>query len=390
MNLTTFDFETVIDRLGTGSSKWSRYASDVTPMWVADMDFSPDPGIISAIRERLDHPMLGYGIPTDDLRGTIVNAMLRDYGWSIEPEALVFLPGVEPGFNMALRAFLSPGDGVVLETPVYKPLLDAPGFWQLRRLDVPLQPDGQGRWRPDPAQLERAAARAKSLLLCNPQNPTGRVMTRHEIEGLADTCLRNNLIVISDEIHCGLTLDSREHVPIASLSPEIGKRTITLMAASKIWNIAGLKAAFAIVPDAEMRAKFAAARSGLVDSVNILGLAAMKYAYANGEQWRKAVVRQLAKNRDTLQSVFMQAMPEACMYPAEGSFLGWADFGRYDLPTAPQKFFIENARVALSDGAEFGAGYENWVRINFGCPPAILLDCLDRMAMAIRRVNRHN
>lgn len=388
--MTTFDFETVIDRLGTGSSKWSRYASDVTPMWVADMDFSPDPGIIAAIRERLDHPMLGYGIPTDDLRGTIVNAMLRDYGWSIEPEALVFLPGVEPGFNMALRAFLSPGDGVVLETPVYKPLLDAPGFWQLRRLDVPLQPDGQGRWRPDPAQLERAAARAKSLLLCNPQNPTGRVMTRHEIEGLADTCLRNNLIVISDEIHCGLTLDSREHVPIASLSPEIGKRTITLMAASKIWNIAGLKAAFAIVPDAELRAKFAAARSGLVDSVNILGLAAMKYAYANGEQWRMAVVRQLAKNRDTLQSVFMQAMPEACMYPAEGSFLGWADFGRYDLPTPPQKFFTENARVALSDGSEFGAGYENWVRINFGCPPAILLDSLDRMAKAIRLVNRHN
>ena len=388
--MTTFDFETVIDRLGTGSSKWSRYASDVTPMWVADMDFSPDPGIIAAIRERLDHPMLGYGIPTDDLRGTIVNAMFRNYGWSIEPEELVFLPGVEPGFNMALRAFLSPGDGVVLETPVYKPLLDAPGFWQLRRLDVPLQPDGQGRWRSDPARLERAASRAKSVLLCNPQNPTGRVMTRHEIEGLADTCLKYNLFVISDEIHCGLTLDGREHVPIASLSPEIGKKSITLMAASKIWNIAGLKAAFAIVPDAEMRSKFAASRTGLVDSVNVLGLAAMKYAYDNGEQWRKAVVLQLARNRDMLRSVFKQAMPEARMHPAEGSYLGWADFGRYDLPNTPQKFFLENAKVALSDGAEFGAGYENWVRINFGCPPALLRDCLDRMEMAIRRVNRDN
>ncbi len=380
------DFETVIERLGTGSSKWSRYAPDVTPMWVADMDFAPDPGIIAAIRERLDHPMLGYGIPTDDLRGTLVDAMFRDYGWSIEPEALVFLPGVEPGFNMALRAFLEPGDGVILETPVYKPLLDAPDFWQLRRLDVPLQPDGQGRWRSEPAQLERAAIQANALLLCNPQNPTGRVMTRSEIEDLADTCLRNNLVVISDEIHCGLTLDGREHVPIASLSREIESKTITLMAASKIWNIAGLKAAFAIIPEAEMRTQFVAARSGMVDSVNILGLVAMKYAYANGEKWRKAVILQLEKNRDLLRSFVGKLMPETRMFPVEGSYLGWADFGRYDLPTPPHKFFLENAKVALSDGADFSAGYENWVRMNFGCPPAILRGSLDRMAKAVDRI----
>ncbi|MDE0306767.1 MAG: PatB family C-S lyase [Albidovulum sp.] len=386
----TFDFETVIERLGTGSSKWSRYAPDVTPMWVADMDFPPDPGIIAAIRERLDHPMLGYGIPTDDLRDTLVNAMLRDHGWSIEPDALVFLPGVEPGFNMALRAFLEPGDGVVLETPVYRPLLVAPEFWRLRRVDVPLQPDGQGRWSSDPAHLERAAARAKALLLCNPQNPTGRVMTRSEIEGLAEICLRNDLVVISDEIHCGLALDGREHVPIASLSSEIGKKTITLMAASKTWNIAGLKAAFAIVPDAEIRSQFAAARSGLVDSVNILGLVAMKYAFANGEKWRKAVTLQLAKNRDLLQSVVRRVLPEARMFPAEGSFLGWADFGRYDLSASPHKFFLENARVALSDGAEFGVGYEDWARINFGCPPAILRDSLERMEKAVKGINQRN
>lgn len=381
------DFETVIDRLGTGSSKWSRYAPDVTPMWVADMDFVPDPGIIAAIRERLDHPMLGYGVPTDDLRGTLVDAMFRDYGWSVEPDALVFLPGVEPGFNMALRAFLEPGDGVILETPVYKPLLDAPDFWQLRRLDVPLQPDGQGRWRSEPAQLERAAVQANALLLCNPQNPTGRVMTRSEIEDLADTCLRNNLVVISDEIHCGLTLDGREHVPIASLSREIENKTITLMAASKIWNIAGLKAAFAIIPEAEMRSQFVAARSGMVDSVNILGLVAMKYAYANGEKWRKAVILQLEKNRDLLRSFVGKLMPETRMFPVEGSYLGWADFGRYDLPTPPHKFFLENAKVALSDGADFGAGYENWARMNFGCPPAILRGSLDRMAKAVDRIN---
>ncbi len=382
-----FDFETVIERLGTGSSKWSRYAPDVTPMWVADMDFSPDPGIIAAIRERLDHPMLGYGVPTDDLRGTLVDAMFRDYGWSIEPDELVFLPGVEPGFNMALRAFLKPGNGVVLETPVYRPLLVAPESWQLRRIDVPLQPDGHGRWRSDPAQLERAALTANALLLCNPQNPTGRVMTRSEIEELADTCLRSNLVVISDEIHCGLTLDDREHVPIASLSREIGKKTITLMAASKIWNIAGLKAAFAIVPDAKMRSQFVAARSGMVDSVNILGLVAMKYAYANGEKWRKAVTLQLAKNRDLLQSIVREVMPETRMFPVEGSYLGWLDFGPYNLPTPPHKFFLENAKVALSDGAEFGAGYENWARINFGCPPAILRDSLDRMEKAIDGFN---
>ena len=379
----TFDFETQIERRKTGSSKWSRYAPDITPMWVADMDFAPDPGIIAAIRERLDHPMLGYGVPTDDLRSTLANAMLRDYGWRIEPDDIVFLPGVEPGFNMALRAFLAPNDGVVLETPVYRPLLLAPKFWQLRRLDVPLQPDGSGHWRSDPAQLERAAAQARALLLCNPQNPTGRMMTRIELESLAGTCLRNNLIVISDEIHCGLALDGREHVPIASLSQEIGEQTITLMAASKIWNIAGLKAAFAIIPNPEMRSRFANARSGMVDSVNILGLVAMKYAYANGEKWRKAVTIQLAKNRDLLHSIVRQVMPRARMYPPEGSYLGWVDFDRYDLPTSPQKFFLENAKVALSEGAEFGAEYESWVRINFGCPPAMLRDSLGRMGQAV-------
>lgn len=373
---------TAPNRQGTDSNKWRRYAPDVLPLWVADMDFAADPAITDAIRARLDHGVLGYGRATDDQRDTLVRALKRDHDWTIDPDWLVFLPGVEPGFNMALSAFTTPGGAVMQELPVYSPLRAAPGNWGLSLNAVWQRPDGP-RWTSDQAEMEAAARASDLLLLCNPQNPTGRVYTREELEFRAELCLSQDMILVSDEIHCGLTLDGRRHIPVASLSSEIAARSITLMAASKTWNVPGLKTAFAIVPDAAMRTRFEASKRGMVDSVNILGLAGMAAAYDQCTGWRDAARLRIAANRDLLAQRLATLLPGARMIPAEGSFLAWIDFRALELPCPAAEFFLENARVALSGGAEFGAGLEGWARLNYGCTPELLDQALHRMAQAV-------
>lgn len=373
---------TAPDRRDSDCNKWRRYGAEVLPLWVADMDFAADPAIIDAVRARLDHPVLGYGSATGTLRETLVAAMERDFGWRIEPHWLVFLPGVEPGFNTALHAFTRPGDGLLQELPVYKPLRAAAANWGLTLNDV-WQVPSEGSWHTDTDALATGAAKSSAYILCNPQNPTGRVYTRAELELRAELCLRHDLTLISDEIHCGLTLDGRTHVPIASLSPDIADRSITLMAASKTWNIAGLKAAFAIVPNAGRRAAMEAAKLGMVDSVNVLGLAAMGAAYEKAGAWRDAVRQQLTANRDLLADLLARQLPEARCIPAEGSFLAWIDFTALYLPAPAAEFFLESGRVALSAGTDFGRGLEHWARLNFGCTPETLTLAVDRMAAAV-------
>ncbi|WP_226629144.1 MalY/PatB family protein [Alloyangia pacifica] len=375
---------TAPDRRGTDSNKWRRYPADVLPLWVADMDFAADPRITEAIRARLDHGVLGYGRATDAQREVLVAAMQRDHGWQIEPEWLVFLPGVEGGFNMALSAFTSPGGGVMQELPVYAPLRAAPGHWGLTLHEIWQRPDAAGHWSSDTAKLDAAARASDALLLCNPQNPTGRVYTRAELEFRAELCLRHDMVLISDEIHCGLVLDGREHIPAASLSPEIAARSVTLMAASKTWNVPGLKTAFAIIPDAAMRARFEASKRGMVDSVNVLGLAGMSAAYAHCTDWRDAVRARLAANRDLLAARLPELIPGATMRPAEAGFLAWIDFRALELPTPAAEFFLDRARVALSGGSDFGSGLEGWARLNYGCTPEVLDEALQRMAQAVR------
>ncbi|UIY29035.1 aminotransferase class I/II-fold pyridoxal phosphate-dependent enzyme [Neorhizobium galegae] len=253
------DFDAVHERRGTGSSKWSKYPDDVLPMWVADMDFPAAPEIVDAIRNRLEHPMLGYGVARDELRARIVSDMQEKYGWTVSPDEIVFLPGVVPGFNMALHAMLKPGDGVLVQPPVYRPILEAPADWNLVRREAPLLPTAEGHVM-DTDVLAAELAKSKALLFCNPQNPTGKVFTAEELKTIADLCRQNDTLIISDEIHCDLLFDGRRHVPIASISEDAANRTITLMAASKTYNIAGLKTAFAIVGNKTIREKFNQAR----------------------------------------------------------------------------------------------------------------------------------
>jgi cystathionine beta-lyase len=298
-----FDFDTLPDRSGTWSLKWDRFAGrDVIPMWVADMDFRSAPAVVDALRARVEHGVFGYVEPGPELTGAIIDRLEANHGWRPDPSWFIWLPGLVSGLNIVSRAIGAPGDDVLTAVPVYPPFLSAPVWSDRGCVRVPLD-CVDGVWRFPPAALEAAITpRSRLLLLCNPHNPVGRAWTAEELGALAEVCLRHDLIVCSDEIHSGLVLDpDRRHVPFAALSPEIASRTVTLMAASKTFNLPGLGTAFAIVPDPGLRRRIAAVMRGIVHRPMTIGMWATLAAYRDGEPWRHALLRVLRANRDTVE-----------------------------------------------------------------------------------------
>ena len=380
----TYDFDRLIDRRGTHSDKWQKYGPDVLPLWIADMDFqSPEP-VIRALRERVEHGVFGYlAFEQPEFHELFADRLLKRYNWRVSPDAVVLIPGVIPGFNVAGRVLAVPGDGLILQTPVYPPILRAASSIGLTREEAPLARRPDGSYAPDvDAFVAAIRERTRFFLLCNPHNPVGRVFSRDELTRLAEVCLRRGLAIVADEIHCELTLDGQRHTPIASLAPEISERTITLMAPSKTFNLAGLKCSVAIIPNAALREKFVAGRVDLVQTVNVLGYAAAFAAYRDGQPWLDELLRYLEANRDFVVEYVRARLPGVAVAPPEATYLAWLDC-RNAGPAAPDPFtfFLEKARVALSDGALFGAG--GFVRLNFGCPRSILTEALDRMSLAL-------
>jgi len=250
----SFDFDTVIDRRNTSSLKWELYQNrDILPMWVADMDFAAPPAVLTAMQERVDHGVLAYSVPPQALVEAVIERMERLYHWQVEPHWIVWLPGMVVALNLACRCVGDPGDDVLTFTPIYPPFLSAPTFSDRTLLRVPLGHDGE-RAVMDLERLEAAMTpRTRVLQFCNPHNPVGRAFTRDEIQGLAEICLKHEVVICSDEIHCDLILDEgRTHIPTATLSPDIAARTITLMSPSKTFNIPGLNCAYAIIPDIKL------------------------------------------------------------------------------------------------------------------------------------------
>ncbi|WP_341957872.1 MalY/PatB family protein [Pseudomonas sp. RC10] len=378
------DLNSVYQRLNTGSKKWSQYPEDVLPMWVADMDFPVAEPIVQALKNRLEHPLLGYSVAQDSLRQTLVAHLARHYDWVIQPEDLVFLPGVEPGVNMALNTLVPAGSGVLVQTPNYSPLLHAPANWKLPRVDLPLHVDANGQYPTDIAALNNALLQSRALLLSNPHNPLGKVFERDELRAIGEACVQHDVLIISDEIHADILFDGRRHTPIASLSPEIAARSVTLMSASKAWNIAGMKTAFAVVQNAELRERFNAGRLGLVDSVNALGLEATQAAYRDGAEWLAQVNAYLQDNRDYLAHALETRFPGIRMHLPQSTYLAWLDCSALDIQH-PQQFFLNEAKVALSCGLEFGDDCGQFVRLNFGCPRPMLEDALARMERSLQR-----
>ena len=381
----SFDFDRLVDRRGSDSNKWRKFPPDVLPLWVADMDFPSPPAVVQALRARVEQGFFGYLMEKPELHDAVAERVTKRYGWRVSPEAVVPLPGVIAGFNLALRALTSPGEGLLVQTPVYPPILRAAGNHGLRRDEHALTRGADGRYTVDlDAFATTLRERTRAFLLCNPHNPVGRVFTRAELEGLAAACARRDLWIIADEIHCDLLLDGRQHVPIATLAPEIEQRTITLMAPSKTFNLPGLKCAVAIVPNATLRERLAAAVADLVPKINVLGHTAAVAAYREGDPWLEALLRYLEATRDFLVKEIPRRLPGVTLAPAEATYLAWLDCRGARIPGSdPYTFFLERAKVALNDGRLFGPGGEGFVRLNFGAPRALLAEGLERMARAL-------
>jgi cystathionine beta-lyase len=356
----------------------------VLPLWVADMDFrSPEP-VVRALHERVEHGVFGYGGDPPGLREVIVERLQSLYSWRVSPEDLIFLPGVVTGFNLATHAVTSPGDGLLVQTPVYFPMLRVADEVGLTNDEMELTRRADGVYEVDFDLMEQTIGdRTRIFLLCNPHNPVGRVFRRDELERMAEICLRHQIVICSDEIHGDLILSGHRHLPIASLSPEIADQTITLMAPSKSYNIPGLKCSVAIVQNRELREKLQRTYRGLVHGVNILGYTAALAAYRDGQPWLDEVLRYVEANLDFLMQYVEEHLPGISMSRPEGTYLAWLSCHEAELPCNPHEFFLQEARVALNDGAVFGRGGEGFVRLNFACPRSLLAEALDRMKAAL-------
>lgn len=383
-----FDFDTAPERRGTDSQKWQKYAGrDVLPLWVADMDFMSPPAVIAAVQARAAHGVFGYARPVKSSVDAFVNALAARYGWRIDPEWIVWLPGLVVGLNVTAQAFAGPGDEVLTVTPVYPPFMSAPKNSGRISVQVPLLLNvAAQRWEIDWAALEKAITpRTKLFILCNPHNPVARVWRRDELVRLGEFCTRHNLVLCSDEIHCDLILDDLPHVPTALLGAEIANRTVTLMAPSKTYNMPGLGLSLAIIPDAKLRAQFVRATAGIVAEVNTLAYTACAAAYRDSELWRQELLQYLRGNRDVLLDFVRRELPGVRVEaPIEATYLAWLNVSALKLADPVAHF--ESNGVGLSEGAFFGMPRGSHVRLNFGCTRATLTEALARMkrALAVR------
>jgi cystathionine beta-lyase len=382
-----YNFDEMIDRRNTDSSKWKWYPPDVLPMWVADMDFRAPEPVLARLREIVDHGVFGYEFPPPEWFGFVCERMEKLYGWKITPEMVITTPGVVSGFNVAARAVCEPGEALLMQPPVYFPFLQVHERVGAQRQYAPLLEHAHGhelRYSIDFGAFEAAITPATRLfLLCHPHNPTGQVFTRDELARMAEICLRHNVTICSDEIHSELLLRGAGHVPTAMISPEVEQQTITLVAPSKTFNLAGLFCSFAIIPNPELRARYKKVCEEQILHSNSFGIAAAKAAFQHGDEWLAGLRAYLTANRDALVEFVRGQLPGVRTTLPDATYLGWLDCRDLNLQPSPFKFFLEAAKVALADGAMFGPGGEGFVRLNFGCPRATLMEGLERMRAAI-------
>ncbi len=372
------DFDAVIERRGSWSVRWERYPGEVIPLWVADTDFRAPPPVLEAIARRTAHGVLGYSAPPAELRDAVVDRMQRLYGWTVEPDWVVFVSGVVPGLHLAARHLAGPEEHVLLPNPVYHHLKKAPELARRAYTEVPLVLSG-GRWVWDEERLAQAVRpQSRLLMLCNPQNPGGTIFTRAELERLAAFAQVHGLVICSDEIHADILLDEgRPHVPIASVSREASRRTVTLISPNKAFGFPGAGCAFAIIEDARLRQAFSADHHATVHDASVYGYEAALAAYRSCGPWLQAQLAYLRGNRDLVERE-IAATPGLAMAHVEATYLAWIDASALGAAD-PQRLFLDHG-VALSPGSQFGDG--RFVRLNFGTRRKLLAEALARMKTA--------
>ncbi|UCE88042.1 MAG: pyridoxal phosphate-dependent aminotransferase [Deltaproteobacteria bacterium] len=365
--------------------KWALYPADVLPAWVADMDLPVAAPIRRVLRRSVDRSYLGYPVnPRPQDLPTLFAARARErYGWKLRPGRVEVITDVVQGIYVALQQFAQRGEGVVFQTPIYPPFFDAVRETQRRAVESPLVAGAAG-YEIDFDELRASLdPGTRILLLSHPHNPTGRVFTRSELEALAELAVERDLLIVSDEIHADLVFSGHTHIPIATLGPEVEQRTLTLMSASKAFNSAGLRCAVAACGSDALARRFNELPRHTRGGINALGLAATDAAWRHAQPWLDRALRHLEANRDFAAAFLAERLPQVRCFPPEATYLAWLDCRALGLSPSPYEFFLEHARVALSDGRRFGKTGEGFVRLNFATSRAILTDALERMARAV-------
>lgn len=399
-----YDFEHGLDRHNTDCVKWDQTCTifgsdDVLPMWVADMDFPVPKPVTEALIKRAQHEAYGYSFAPPSVLEAITERLWRLYNWKVDPEWILFTPGVVPAVHAAVRAFTAPGDEVVLQSPVYYP------FWSAVRENGSQVANNELRWDgtryimdleglkqiflPHASGMSTCPSRAKMIVLCSPHNPVGRVWTRNELEAVGDIALANNAIVVSDEIHCELMLNGSHHTPFASLSPELEQNSIVCMAPSKTFNLAGLATSFIIVPNPQLRAGLQRRITGAVGSVTPFGYTALEASFREGDDWLTQVLHYIEGNVTYAQLFVQDHMPQVKIMPIEGTYLLWLDFRTLGMNVHELSVFLrEKAKIGLDEGYVFGPGGEGFARMNIACPRSTVQEGLTRIADAIRSLEQ--
>jgi cystathionine beta-lyase len=392
-----YDFNRVYERRETGSAKWDAMKEvfgreDVIPMWVADMDFpSPEP-VVKALKERAAHPFYGYAMPEPGLAEAVVERMKRKFNWQIQPEWVVYSPGVVSALSTAVRSLSHPGDEIILQEPVYYPffgVVKGSGCQIVHnrlklcngRYEMDFE-DLEGRFQAGIEMRERR--RARGVILCNPQNPIGRVWSYDELVRMGEIVLRHDGIVISDEVHGELLYRGFRHIPFASISEEFAQNSITCMAPSKTFNLPGLDASSIIIPDKRLRDIYCDVQSSIVPGVNLFGLVAMEAAYRHGDEWLEQLLEYLQGNLEITMNYFKERIPKIKVIEPQATYLLWLDCRELGLDdTELRDFMREQAGVGLDDGFLFGEGGSGFQRMNIACPRPILKEALGRIETVV-------
>jgi cystathionine beta-lyase len=385
--LNKYDFDTVIERRHTNSMKWDGNPDEgILPMWVADMDFAAPPPVVEAIKKRAESGIFGYTVPSTGYHEAICRWLRIRHNTEVKAEWIKFGPGVVPAINMLIRAYTRPGDKVIIQKPVYYPFFPSIENNHCQISDNPLKfVDGQ--YFMDFADLEIKAKdpKAKVMILCSPHNPVGRVWSREELTTLGDICLRNNVIVISDEIHHDLIFREYRHTVFASISEAFARNSVVCTAPSKTFNLAGLQTSAIIIPDEGLRALYAEVlESNFLRRPNIFGMVALEAAYRHGEEWLEQLLDYLQENRDYLMEFIARNLPQIKVIKPQGTYLAWMDFRELGLRgKALEDFMLGKAKLWLDEGYIFGSAGDGFERINLACPRATLSRALNQLNSAV-------
>ena len=391
LDMTDYNFDEIIDRSGHHSAKWGAVAEDCLPMWVADMDFRSPPTAINAMIERARHGVFGYTMDPPQLKEVIVERMSRLYNWEIEPDDVMFSPGMVLALCAVCRGFGQPGDAVLIQTPVYGSFFKAVSNNQKFTYNIDMQyveDDAHSfHYENDYDEFEVAAREPQTSihLQCNPQNPAGFLYSRDELERIGEICLQNDVLIVADEIHSDLILEGK-HIPIAALSDEIAQNTLTMIAPSKTYNLAGMACSVLIAQNKQIRETMEAALRGISAHVNIMGYEAAYGAYAGGDEWLRQLLVYLKDNRDYAIDFVRRHIPQVKTTIPDSTYLLWLDMRQLPIEGDIASYCTESAGVTPTAGTFFGKAGEGFVRLNFGCPRATLHEGLERLKLAVDRL----